>query len=164
MNTATRQRTTRAAAHAIVLGALWWVLTGGAPESWVVGLPAVLAISVVSSARLERIRLRPLGVLRFAGFFALQSVSAGVDVARRIVVPSLAIDPALVVHDFRLSAPAARVFMAGVVTLLPGTLSATLRGDSLRVHVLDRAMPFEPTLARLERRVAAVFGEELDDG
>ena len=52
--------------------------------------------------------------------------------------------------------------MANTVTLLPGTLSADLRGQILVVHVLDARGPAAERLALLERRVADLFG--LDHG
>lgn len=139
------------------------MLTNGDPASWLVGAPVVLAVGTASALHTRLPVLRPLGILRFVLFFARESVSAGFDVARRIAMPRMPIDPAMVAHEFRLSTPAARIFMAGVVTLFPGTLSASLEGDTLHVHVLDRRMPVAETLARLERRVAAVFAEERAD-
>ena len=153
----------RVATHVGVLAGLWAVLTSADPASWLVGAPVVLAVGTASALRTGLPALRPLGILGFTLFFAGESVSAGFDVARRIVMPRMPIDPAIVAHEFRLSTPAARIFLAGVVTLLPGTLSAALEGDTLHVHVLDRRMPVAETLARLERRVAAVFAEELTD-
>jgi hypothetical protein len=40
---------------------------------------------------------------------------------------------------------------------LPGTLSAQVDADAVRVHVLDPAMPWERTLDSLEERVADLF-------
>lgn len=154
----------RTAAHLVVLGGLWALLTAGDPASWLVGAPVVLAVGAASALHTRLPALRPIGILRFALFFARESVSAGFDVARRIAAPRMPIDPAVVAHECRLSTPAARLFMAGVVTLLPGTLSVALGANTLRVHVLHRGMPVAETLARLERRVAAVFAEERADG
>ena len=52
---------------------------------------------------------------------------------------------------------APRLFMANVVSLLPGTLSVELSGDCLKVHVLDATAPVFDELRRLESRVADLF-------
>jgi multicomponent Na+:H+ antiporter subunit E len=48
-----------------------------------------------------------------------------------------------------------------VLSLLPGTLSAERRGDSLSIHVLDRRMEVAALIDRLERRVADLYGVDL---
>jgi multicomponent Na+:H+ antiporter subunit E len=48
------------------------------------------------------------------------------------------------------------------ISLLPGTLSADLRGDLVTVHALDVRTDVVEGLATLERRVAALFGESLE--
>jgi multicomponent Na+:H+ antiporter subunit E len=54
-----------------------------------------------------------------------------------------------------------RVFMANAVSLLPGTLSAELHKECLRVHMLDETSDFTEELKVLEKRVAGVSGLEL---
>ena len=48
------------------------------------------------------------------------------------------------------------------MSLLPGTLSAALAGDRLRLHVLDKRQPSEPGLRAAEAVVAALFGERMN--
>jgi multicomponent Na+:H+ antiporter subunit E len=50
--------------------------------------------------------------------------------------------------------------MANVVSLLPGTLSAELRGDCLKVHVLDANADVFEELQSLESKIKHVFGLE----
>jgi multisubunit Na+/H+ antiporter MnhE subunit len=47
--------------------------------------------------------------------------------------------------------------MADTVTLLPGTLTADLKGNVLLVHVLNASGPFMDMLGMLERRVDDLF-------
>jgi multicomponent Na+:H+ antiporter subunit E len=99
----------------------------------------------------------------FLPFFCLQSLRGGVDVAWRAFHPGLPIHPCLVHYPLRLRETPARVFMANVVSLLPGTLSADIDGDSLIVHALDGRLPVAEQLAVLESRVANVFRIALPD-
>jgi multicomponent Na+:H+ antiporter subunit E len=142
---------------------LWWVLAGD--TAWLFGLP-VVALAVGASMALQPTRhlhIRPLGLLRFLAFFALRSSRAGFDVARRALSPGLPIAPAIVDHRLRLRSGAARVFLADTMSLLPGTLTAALAGDRLRLHVLDTGLPHEQELRAAEAAVAALFGEALKD-
>lgn len=143
---------------AAIFSLLWWALTEGEP-AWGVGAPVIL-LATVAAWRLRlpgRVRLSLAGTLRFLPYFVWQSLRGGVDVARRALDPRLPLDPALLVYRLRLPPGPARVFLADVVSLLPGTLSAELAGDRLRLHVLDRASA--PAAVReLEGRVGALFG------
>jgi multicomponent Na+:H+ antiporter subunit E len=150
----------RLSASLAILALLWFLLTGGDRASWVLGGPVVLlatACSHLMSGRLRH-RWRPGGLLRFLPFFFWRSFCASVDVARRALHPKVLLDPDFM--DFHLDLPsgAPRLFMANVVSLLPGTLSAELSGDRLRVHVLDAGSGVLEELQDVEKRVARVFG------
>lgn len=146
---------------AAFFAAVWWVLTEGEP-AWGVGVPVVLIASVAAwGLRFPgRVRLSLAGAFRFVPYFVWQSLRGGVDVARRALDPRLPLDPALLVYRLRLPPGPARVFLADIVSLLPGTLSAELAGDRLRLHVLDRA-PAPAAVRALEARVADLFGLRL---
>jgi multicomponent Na+:H+ antiporter subunit E len=141
---------------------LWWLITEGA-GGWTVGVP-VIALAVGTSYWLQpqgQLRLRPIGVLRFAAYFLVQSLRGGLDVALRAFRPSLPLAPALVEYRLRLPAGAARVFLADTMSLLPGTLSTELRDDCLCLHVLDVRLPIEADLRQVEARIADLFGMTL---
>jgi multicomponent Na+:H+ antiporter subunit E len=154
----------RFAVHAGALASLWWLLTGGAAASWTIGVPVAIAGAAAGLVRVKRWRLRPLALLRFAGYFLRGSLQGGVDVARRVLAPGLPIEPELREWRSRLPHPAARVFFAEVVSLLPGTVAAELRGRRLILHVLDRRLPVGRDLDALERRIAELFALEIGDG
>ncbi|WP_413895314.1 Na+/H+ antiporter subunit E [Rhodoferax sp.] len=150
-------------ARAALLATLWWTLADG--TAWAFGAPVVLLAAGASVALQPTrcVRLRPLALARFAGFFALRSVRAGLDVARRALSPRLPLAPTLLDYSLRLTSEPARVFLANTLSLLPGTLSADLTGDRLRVHVLDASLPIEQELRAAEVRIAALFGQSLPD-
>ena len=148
----------------ILLALLWWVITEGA-GGWYLGIPAIL-LALGTSYWLQPkpiVRLRPAGLLRFAGFFLVQSLRAGVDVALRAFRPTMPLYPALQEYRLRLPAGPARVFLADTMSLLPGTLSTELHDDRLGLHVLDTRLPVEADLRRVEVRVADLFGLTLPE-
>jgi len=147
-----------------LFAALWWVLTGADAASWLVGAPAVVAATWASLALAAPRRALSLrGVLRFLPYFLWASLAGGIDVARRVLRPRMPIEPGLCSYRMRLRDPLARVVFVDTISLLPGTLSADLCGDQVRVHALDARAAVDPELERLERRVAALFGERLAD-
>ncbi len=139
---------------------VWWILTDGVAASWAIGLPAVL-LAVAASARYTPIPVVWSELLRFVPFFLLRSWLAGTDVARRAFQRHISIDPDLIVYPLRLPAGFSRVLMANIVSLLPGTLSAELGQDVLKVHVLDRRKNFLAELDVVEQRVARMLGLPL---
>jgi len=140
---------------------MWWILTGGAMESWLVGTPVILFSTVVSVMLLPPLLWSFTGIVGFVPFFLWRSLCGGMDVARRALHPRLPISPGLFDHRWRLPPGLPRVFMANTVSLLPGTLSLELGTDCLQVHVLDEGKDFLPELEKVEQRVAAMFSISL---
>ena len=151
--------------HVMILAALWLVLTGGDASSWLVGAP-VIVIAVISFRRVagpqDGVQLNWFGIVRFVFFFLWRCFTAGMDVARRALSPTISLEPALIERRIGLPQGASRVVFASVINLLPGTLSAGLEDDRVTVHVLDGRHDFERELRVVERRVADMFGIELD--
>ncbi len=140
---------------------IWWILTDGAVDSWLIGVPIVLITTLVSLVLLPPIALSLRGIINFIPFFVWHSLRGGVDVARRAMHPQLPISPTSINYKFRLQSGLAKVFMANTVSLLPGTLSVVLDKECLRVHVLDKSSAFAEELKVLEVQVAGVFGLKL---
>lgn len=142
---------------------LWWVLV----EGRIYGL--ALAVVVIGAAALTSLSLVPpgswrlsaAGLARFLPYFLRQSLLGGTDVARRALHPRLPLRPGFFDYPLRLPEGPVRVFLANTVSLLPGTLSAELREDHLRVHLLDAGVPVHGRLGELEERVARLFALEL---
>lgn len=147
---------------------LWGVLTGDVGGGWLAGGLAVMTAALVSLAIRPLLpwRVRLFGVLRFLPFFCRQSLFGGIDVAQRAFAPGMRLNPVLLEYPLALPPGTARIFLLNTVSLLPGTLSADLRGDHLIVHGLDGGLPLARNLRRLEVRVADLFGlwEGAGDG
>ncbi len=141
----------------------WLIIAGIDPASWLIGLPAVLAASLLNwhlkPAGARAPRLGP--ALIFIPFFLGSSLKGGADVAWRVLRPRMRIAPGLHRYRLRLQEPSARVLLLNTLSLLPGTLSADLRDDTLTIHALDASDPsmLATEIARLERRIGGLFGE-----
>jgi multicomponent Na+:H+ antiporter subunit E len=151
--------------RAALFALLWWTLTGGDSRSWLIGVPVVLAAAVaaVMLNPVSRWQLSPAGLAGFVPHFLWRSIVGSFDVARRAFHPSLPISPALTRYPLGLPADGpARVFFAGIVNLLPGTLSAEFHDDAMTIHLLNGESPAAlADLRRLEQKVGALFGLQL---
>ncbi len=143
---------------ALLLGVLWWALAGN--RAWGFGLAFILcgALAGATLAPVRLWRIKPLRLPGFIGFFLRQSWLGGWDVARRALRRDLPLEPRWARWPLGLPPGQPRTLMIGVVSLLPGTLSADLREDTLWVHSL--AGDPRPGLAELEQRVSRLFGLE----
>lgn len=138
---------------------VWLMLVGGDLSSWVIAVPSIaLASSTVLLWPAERpIRVSPLGAVHFGCVFLWRCFVAGLDVARRAFGPRSAIRPGMADYHLRLPDASSRTFLANTVSLLPGTLSTAIQGDTLRMHVLDRRSDFLGEVERFESLVAAML-------
>lgn len=146
----------------ILFVAIWWIITEGAEDSWLVGLPVILCAVLASVVLLPPSSWSLTGFVRFVPFFLWQSLRGGVDVASRSFHPRLPISPRLYKHSWRLMPVLPRLLMANTVSLLPGTLSAEMDEDFLLVHVLDQTSDFAAELSTIEWYVARLFGLNLN--
>lgn len=152
-------------ARLILFAAAWVVIAGTDPSAWVIGAPTVMA-ATWASLRLRPQTgavLSPVRILLFVPYFLWYSLKGAVDVAQRVMRPRMRIAPGLRAYRLRLVSPSARVLLLDVVSLLPGTLSADLRGDQLSLHALDARddAALDAEVDQLERRIGALFGERI---
>jgi multicomponent Na+:H+ antiporter subunit E len=145
----------------LLFSLIWWVLTDGAAPSWWIGVPAVLIAVAASSALFPPAHLIWYKLLRYVPFFLMRSLLGGADVAWRVFHPRMPIAPDLIEYPMRLPPGLARVFMVNAVSLVPGTLSAELGADCLKVHVLGGRKEYLSELEALERCVARMMNASL---
>ena len=147
--------------RSLLFSLVWWILTDGNVQSWWVGVPAVSFAVIASIALLPTVPLVWQELLKFTPFFLWRSLQGGADVAWRAFHPGMPIIPAVIAYPLRLPPGLPQVFLANIVSLLPGTLSAMLDGQALKVHVLDSGGDYMTELKALEKRVARMCGVVL---
>lgn len=80
-------------------------------------------------------RLLPL--LAYLPVFLKNLVLANIDVARRVLSPSLPINPGIVRVKTGLEQPYQRLILANSITLTPGTVTLEMEGEDMYVHWID---------------------------
>jgi len=149
--------------RALLFSLLWWALTDGTGGSWWIGAPAVAGAVIISVTLVPPLGLVWREAMGFVPFFLWHSLKGGVDVAWRAFHPRLPITPELIEYPLRLPPGLPRIILVNTVSLLPGTLSAELGGQVLKVHVLDSLGDFLAELEALEQRVGCMFRSASDD-
>ena len=69
--------------------------------------------------------------------FLWQLIRSNLDIARRVLSPSLPINPGIAKARTQLQSPLGKLILANSITLTPGTLTLDVEGDSLFIHWVD---------------------------
>ena len=124
---------------------IFWLLLAGSldQQELVAGLLVATAVAVLAAGRrplMAGIRLTPgtpLAFLFYLAWLARALVLANLDMARRVLSPSLPIRPALVQIPTSLRSELGRLALANSITLTPGTLTVDVEENTLTVHWVD---------------------------
>jgi multicomponent Na+:H+ antiporter subunit E len=113
------------------------------------------------------LRVAPSAVLYLLAFLR-ELVTANVDVAYRVLAPSMPIDPAVLVLPLRVRSDFAITLIANSITLTPGTLTMDYDAETntLYVHSIDGSDPeavVDP-IRTWEDYALVIFDEELKPG
>lgn len=137
----------------------WWVLSEGRADSWGVGLASVV-LALIASLWLSppgQSRLSIHGLLRFVGFFLIQSAKGGAQVAALALRPRLDLAPALLEVPITLPPGPSRALLVNTLSLLPGTLSVSLDHDLLHLHVLDARRSIEADVRSAQAHISRLL-------
>ena len=69
--------------------------------------------------------------------FIRELIKSNLDVARRVLTPSLPINPGIVKFKSKLPTDYSRMVLANSITLTPGTLSIDIIDDTFYIHWID---------------------------
>ena len=164
----------------VALAVLWLFVRGVSPEpatvagefllGLLVGLPVAYATRgfYTTDVRLRRAVGAVPWVLRYVAVFLVELSTANVEVAYRVLAPSMPIDPDVVAIPLRVETDAAVATIANTITLTPGTLTMDHEPatNTLYVHAIaasDRRAVVAP-IRRLEDYALRIFDEPADPG
>ena len=154
----------RAINLALVLYANWLLFSGHFDHLLLsIGFVATL-LAVAIALRMEIVDRETyplplnLSALMFWVWMAREVIKANVDVARRILSPSLPINPSVILVKASQRTDMGRVTYANSITLTPGTVSVDLQGDTIEVHALTDEAAQTLQEGEMDRRVTAMEG------
>ncbi len=125
---------------------LWLLLAGStAASELVLGGMVAATITALFGKRFKLFNglkfswAAPWHLLLFMVFFLVALIRANLDMARRILSPSLPLRPHIIELTTKLKSPLGRFLLANSITLTPGTLTVDVFDDRLLVHWVDCA-------------------------
>ncbi len=154
----------------VFLYLVWMLLTDfHSRQEWMVGGVVSLLLAMIFAARAQavgNIHLNPKALVYGVGYifvFIWELIRSNLDVARRVVSPSLPINPGIVRVRTRLQSPMGRTFLANSITLTPGTLTVESRGDILYIHWIDVSAGdmdahTQAIVSKFEKYLEVIFG------
>lgn len=148
----------------LVLAALWLLLSGHyQPFILVLGLVSIVVVIAVS-LRMDvvdheghPVHLTPK-CLTYWPWLGWEIIKANIDVARRIVDPSMPISPTVIRVKAGQKTEVGKVMYANSITLTPGTVSVNVEGEEITVHALTREGAESLQSGEMDRRVCEVEG------
>ncbi|MBT5058767.1 MAG: Na+/H+ antiporter subunit E [Gemmatimonadetes bacterium] len=142
-----------------------WLLWSGIYQPLTIGFGVVSCLFVAwLSARMgiadeegTPIHLVPRLIL-YVPWLVWAIVKSNIDVARRILRPSLPISPRLVKIKASQQNDLGRVVYANSITLTPGTVTVDIEGDELTIHALTAEAEADLLTGEMDRRVTNLQG------
>lgn len=128
-----------------LLAWLAWLLLAGrlSVDELITGAVVALLVTLLSGRHLavfSGIRFTPAAPLHLVVFllvFLRALILANLDMARRVLSPSLPIRPAIVEVETGLRSRLGRLLLTNAITLTPGTLSIDVDQQRVKVHWVD---------------------------
>ena len=128
-----------------LIGFIFWILVNNTLDPMILALGAGLSmiLSLTFCSRCDvfsELKLTPEAMfytIIYLFVFLYELVKSNLDVARRILTPSLPINPGIVEVKTRLQSKMGRMILANSITLTPGTLTIDIMGDTLYIHWID---------------------------
>jgi multicomponent Na+:H+ antiporter subunit E len=149
--------------RACILAILWYVLAEGLMIQWWLGLGVVLlatATNYVLSYEEQNTRALSLrAIVVLLPYFFYQSYRGGVQVAMVALVPKWVVKPYFVQYPLRIRAEdeLARLSLAAILCLLPGTVSCRIDENHMLMHVLNEGMYSVADTRKMEELIARAF-------
>ena len=150
----------------LILAVTWLLLNGKYDIATVsIGLVVSLLISVIFCFNCDvfsEMKFTPKALLYLIMYFFVflgELVKSNFDIARRVVSPSLPINPGIVEVETKLKSKIGRIVLTNSITLTPGTLTIDIKDDKVFVH---RVEVIDETIERNTKEVVAKFEKYLE--
>jgi multicomponent Na+:H+ antiporter subunit E len=129
----------------LIIYFIFWLAytTSLAPDEIIIGIILSTLLSVFTYKSFSQknpdnnIVVRIINLIKYIPVFIIEMVKANLDVARRVINPSLPINPGIIKISTDLKSDYAKLFLANSITLTPGTLTLDVKGNDLFIHWID---------------------------
>ena len=143
----------------VLLGLLWWVLSGYTkPLLLSLGVASVL-LTVFIARRMDVVdeESHPLELsprlIPYWGRLIKEIAVSNIQVIKLILSPKPDIDPSIFTVTTDQKSDLSKVVLGNSITLTPGTVTLDIRGDQIEVHALTREAAEDVLAGSLDKRV-----------
>lgn len=129
----------------LILFMVWILLAGINIQELTFGGIAVLLITFLFPKKSELfndVKLNPKSIvfmILYLFVFLWELIKSNLDVALRVLSPTLPINPGIVTVKTKLKSKVGRAILANSITLTPGTLTVETKEDTFFIHWIDVA-------------------------
>jgi multicomponent Na+:H+ antiporter subunit E len=128
-----------------VMSYLTWLALNWSLDADILITGAIISILIglllsSSGAVLKDVKLSPKSfayAFAFVGVFWWELLKSNIDVAIRVLKPSLPINPGIIEVKTKLKSNIGKMLLANSITLTPGTLTVDIHGDRMFIHWID---------------------------
>jgi len=113
----------------------WQEVVVGALVSMLLSLASIRLFTCCTLSLLNPVRI--FWMIWYIFVFLKALILANLDVARRVITPSLPINPGIVKFKTKLKTNYSKMVLANSITLTPGTITVDVVGDTFYVHWID---------------------------
>ena len=146
---------------------LTWLLWSGFYTSLLLALGGLSCLFVVALCRRMAI-IDPeghpnhllFGLIAYIPWLAWETIKANIDIARRIIQPSLPIAPRMIRVKASQKTHLGQVIYANSITLTPGTVSVEVEEGEILVHALTEEAAADLLTGSMDRRVTRMEDEK----
>lgn len=142
-----------------------WLLLSGLFKPLLLGLAAIsvlLSLWLAHRMQIVDAENHPVwAALRYVPYWpwlSIEIVKSSIDVARRVLSPSMPISPTVFEIRATQKTTVGRVVYANSITLTPGTVTMDVDGDRLTVHALSRDTIQGLLDGEMDRRITRAEG------
>ncbi len=153
-----------------VLMIVWFLINNSFQlEIIIIGAILSIIVSVIFGRRtdvLNEFKFTPAAffyTLIYLMVFFAELIKSNIDVALRVVRPSLPINPGIVKTKTVLKSKMARMILTNSITLTPGTLTVDIEDDIIYIHWIDVesediSVATEKIVKKFEKILVKIYG------
>lgn len=147
-----------------LFGVLWWSLVESTFSSWLIGIIVVpfatwLSITLYRNDYYKAentAHFSFVGLLKFLPFFVWQSLRGGCQTAL-LALSSRIAQADFIEFETYLGTRREKILFMHIISLMPGSVSANINGQVIRIHILDINKYSEDGLRECEQRLSRIF-------
>lgn len=144
-----------------------WIILNGSFTPLILTSGAIISLVLTLLMRGETNLLGDLhwgpqalwAMIAYIFVFGWEIILANIDVAKRVLQPTVDINPGIVKIKTKLKTDLAKLVLANSITLTPGTLTVDVIGDELYIHWIDVKTQ---DVQKATEEIAATFEKYLE--